>query len=129
MNTSSPALLARIKRYQNVLHVALLVVLAYVPALLSSPGKMPADTKLYLYFDPARLTALFTFGPTPANAGVVRGTYTMHVVRRGSMVQLAPDEWPDRPQNYEKAGLDSGRFDGRIAHAGCSAFSLQRQPG
>ena len=32
-------------------------LLAYVPALLSSPGRMPADTKLYLYLDPGRLIA------------------------------------------------------------------------
>ncbi len=37
------------------LGVALLAVLAYLPALRSSPGRMPADTKLYLYLDPARL--------------------------------------------------------------------------
>jgi arabinofuranan 3-O-arabinosyltransferase len=35
--------------------VAVLAVLAYVPALLSSRGRMPADTKLYLYLDPGRL--------------------------------------------------------------------------
>ncbi len=33
----------------------LIALLAYVPALLSSPGLMPADTKLYLYLDPGRL--------------------------------------------------------------------------
>ena len=38
-------------------------VLAYVPALLSSPGRMPADTKLYLYLDPRRLVSdsIWTF--------------------------------------------------------------------
>jgi arabinofuranan 3-O-arabinosyltransferase len=30
-------------------------LLAYVPALLAAPGKMPSDTKLYLYLDPGRL--------------------------------------------------------------------------
>jgi len=30
---------------------------AYLPALLSSPGRMPADTKLALYLDPQRLTS------------------------------------------------------------------------
>ena len=35
--------------------LAVLAVLAYVPALVSSPGRMPADTKLYLYLDPGRL--------------------------------------------------------------------------
>jgi len=38
-------------------HLGLLVLalLAYVPALASSPGRMPADTKLYLYLDPGGL--------------------------------------------------------------------------
>ena len=37
------------------LGLAVLALVAYVPALLSSPGRMPADTKLYLYFDPGGL--------------------------------------------------------------------------
>ena len=37
--------------------VALMAALAYVPALMSSPGTMPADTKLYLYLDPRRLVS------------------------------------------------------------------------
>ncbi len=37
------------------LGLAVLAVLAYAPALLSSPGRMPADTKLYLYLDPGGL--------------------------------------------------------------------------
>ena len=36
---------------------ALMAALAYVPALMSSPGRMPADTKLYLYLDPRRLVS------------------------------------------------------------------------
>lgn len=36
---------------------ALLVTLAYVPALTSKPGRMPADSKLYLYLDPGRFLA------------------------------------------------------------------------
>jgi arabinofuranan 3-O-arabinosyltransferase len=32
-----------------------LALLAYVPALLAAPGRMPSDTKLYLYLDPGRL--------------------------------------------------------------------------
>lgn len=42
-------------RQRTVLAVAVLAVLAYIPALASSPRRMPADTKLYLYLDPARL--------------------------------------------------------------------------
>jgi arabinofuranan 3-O-arabinosyltransferase len=34
---------------------ALLAAIAFVPALMSSPGRMPADTKLYLYLDPGGL--------------------------------------------------------------------------
>ncbi|CAB4594248.1 unannotated protein [freshwater metagenome] len=32
-----------------------LTVLAFIPLLLSAPGKLPADTKLYLYLNPGRL--------------------------------------------------------------------------
>ena len=35
----------------------LLAALAYVPALTASPGRMPADSKLYLYLDPGRFLA------------------------------------------------------------------------
>lgn len=45
--------------------VALLAVLAYLPALLAAPGRMPADSKLYLYLDPAGFLgdAAGTFDP------------------------------------------------------------------
>ena len=39
----------------NALSLALLAALAYIPTLASSPGRMPADTKLYLYLDPGGL--------------------------------------------------------------------------
>ena len=51
------AILARIRRSRTALHVALLVALAYLPTLTAAPGKMPSDTKLYLYLNPGRLTA------------------------------------------------------------------------
>ncbi|MCU1393295.1 MAG: hypothetical protein JWM34_1723 [Ilumatobacteraceae bacterium] len=56
MTAPSSAILARVQRFQTALHVALLAGLAYIPSLLASPGKMSADTKLYLYFDPGHLT-------------------------------------------------------------------------
>ena len=37
--------------------VWLLAALAYLPALTAKPGRMPTDTKLYLYLDPGRLIA------------------------------------------------------------------------
>ena len=36
-------------------NLAVLAFLAYVPALLTKPGRMPTDTKLFLYLDPGRL--------------------------------------------------------------------------
>ncbi len=52
-----------LQRYGTWLAVGALALLAYVPALASSPGRMPADTKLYLYLNPGRLIgdAPFTF--------------------------------------------------------------------
>ena len=35
--------------------VGLLAAIAYLPALLTKPGRMPADTKLFLYLNPGRL--------------------------------------------------------------------------
>lgn len=40
---------------RSVVGIVALAVLAYVPALASSPGRMPADTKLHLYLDPVGL--------------------------------------------------------------------------
>ena len=34
--------------------VGLLALLAYLPALTAAPGRMPTDSKLYLYLDPGR---------------------------------------------------------------------------
>lgn len=39
------------------LSVAILAAVAYLPLLASRPGRMVADTKLYLYLDPGRLIA------------------------------------------------------------------------
>lgn len=47
----------RASRIAHRAGVALLAAVAYLPALLSSPGRMPADTKLYLYLDPGGLLA------------------------------------------------------------------------
>jgi arabinofuranan 3-O-arabinosyltransferase len=56
-------------RIQRRWAVALLAAVAYLPALLSSPGRMPADTKLYLYLDPSRLTRLATSSWDPSQFG------------------------------------------------------------
>ncbi|CAN5544940.1 alpha-(1-_3)-arabinofuranosyltransferase [soil metagenome] len=46
-----------ITRRTNRLTYALFAAIAYLPALLTKPGRMPADTKLYLYLNPGRLIA------------------------------------------------------------------------
>ncbi|MGB8860088.1 MAG: alpha-(1-_3)-arabinofuranosyltransferase family protein, partial [Ilumatobacteraceae bacterium] len=50
---STGHLTARTSRWS----VGLLAALAYLPALLTKPGRMPTDTKLFLYLDPGRLIA------------------------------------------------------------------------
>lgn len=41
-------------RGRTALELAVLAVLAYLPTLTAAPGRVPADTKLYLYLDPGR---------------------------------------------------------------------------
>ena len=45
------------RRYRPAASVGvwLLALFAYLPALTAKPGRMPTDTKLYLYLDPGRL--------------------------------------------------------------------------
>lgn len=52
MNTLAPRL-----RRGSVIGAAVMAALAYVPTLMSSPNRMSADTKLYLYLDPRRLVS------------------------------------------------------------------------
>ena len=39
---------------RSVVSAVVLALLAYVPALTAAPGRMPSDSKLYLYLDPGR---------------------------------------------------------------------------
>ncbi|MCU1465136.1 MAG: hypothetical protein JWM72_1064, partial [Actinomycetia bacterium] len=43
------------RRGKPALGYLLLALLAYVPPMLTAPGKVAADTKQYLYLDPGRL--------------------------------------------------------------------------
>jgi arabinofuranan 3-O-arabinosyltransferase len=54
-----------------------LAALAYVPALLSHPGRVSADTKSYLYLDPARL---FERAPSMWDPNVGLGTVTHQTI-------------------------------------------------
>lgn len=75
--------------------IGLLALVAYLPALLSSPGRMPADTKLYLYLDPGRLlsTSAHTWDPS------LYGGWVPH--------QMAAFLWPSGPWFWccERLGL------------------------
>ena len=42
---------------ERVRRICLLAALAYIPLLASAPGRVPGDTKLYLYLDPGRLVS------------------------------------------------------------------------
>lgn len=54
--TSPRAWMSRIASHRGIaVSAAVLVLLAYLPVLLSAPGAVPGDTKLYLYLDPWRL--------------------------------------------------------------------------
>src|SRR3954469_1109351 len=55
MTTTDPVVHDVDARRWRVLGYALLALLAYVPVLLTKPGKVVADTKSYLYLDPGRL--------------------------------------------------------------------------
>lgn len=48
---------AWVRRRQTAISVAMLAALAYLPALTASPGRMPTDSKLYVYLDPGRFIA------------------------------------------------------------------------
>jgi len=70
--TASRALAPASRGMRRLGYLAL-ALLAYVPVLLSSPGKVAADTKTYLYLDPARLLSR---APTMLDPNVRFGTVT-----------------------------------------------------
>ena len=58
-------LIERLRRHLTAISVAVLALLAYVPALTAAPGRMPTDSKLYVYLNPGRFLgdAATTFDP------------------------------------------------------------------
>ena len=43
-----------LRRHATAVSVVVLALLAYVPSLTAAPGRMPADSKLYVYLNPGR---------------------------------------------------------------------------
>ncbi len=68
--------------------VVLLVLVSYVPLLLTRPGQVGADTKTYLYLDPARLLARAPYMWDP-NVGL--GTVTHQNI--GYLWPMGPYYW------------------------------------
>src|SRR6478736_1326878 len=66
----------------------LLVLVAYVPLLLTKPGKVGADTKTYLYLDPGRLLSRAAYMWDP-NIGF--GTITHQNI--GYLWPMGPYYW------------------------------------
>ena len=91
-----------------------LALLAYVPFLLSSPGKLSSDTKQYLYLDPGRFLARV---PWLWDPHVAAGTVPHQQI--GYLFPMGPYFWLADPLGVP--GLD------RPAHSG-SAPSPRRRP-
>jgi len=63
--TPVPGASVWIRRHATAASVAVLAALAFVPALTAAPGRMPADSKLYVYLNPGRFLSdtTTTFDP------------------------------------------------------------------
>lgn len=66
----------------------LLALLAYVPLLLTQPGKVAADTKTYLYLDPGRLLSQ---APSMWDPNIGLGTVTHQTI--GYLFPMGPFYW------------------------------------
>ena len=72
----------------RLLELAPLALVAYVPLLLTAPGKVAADTKTYLYLDPARLLSR-AWSMWDPNVGL--GTVTHQTI--GYLWPMGPWYW------------------------------------
>ncbi len=88
MTTTDPVVHDVDARRWRVLGYALLALLAYVPVLLTKPGKVVADTKSYLYLDPGRLLER-AFSMWDPNIGM--GTVTHQNI--GYLFPMGPYYW------------------------------------
>src|SRR3954454_11604501 len=81
---TTPAVVERHRRLELVCFAAL----AYVPFLLSSPGRVSADTKQYLYLDPDRLLAR---APYLWDSHIGFGTVSHQII--GYLFPMGPYYW------------------------------------
>jgi hypothetical protein len=76
------------RRVHPAIGYALLAALAYIPPLLTAPGKVAADTKQYLYLDPGRLMSRAASMWDP---NVAMGTVTHQTI--GYLFPMGPFYW------------------------------------
>lgn len=50
-------MISQLRRFQTAISFVVLALLAYVPTITASPGRMPSDSKLYVYLNPGRFLA------------------------------------------------------------------------
>ncbi len=82
--------------------------------------------------------AIFDFGPHPGNPDVPPGSYRLLGTARADggklALDLAPERWISQPPSYEMVGISATigsrrqRMRGRITHAACGVFAVQRLP-
>ncbi len=75
-------------RFSRAAPWAVAALVAYLPLILSSPGKVGADTKTYLYLDPSRLLAQ---APSLWDSDAALGTVTHQTI--GYLWPMGPFYW------------------------------------
>jgi arabinofuranan 3-O-arabinosyltransferase len=88
VTTEAPAAPPASARRRRVLGYSLLAALAYIPPLLTAPGKVVADTKQYLYLDPTRLLER---APSMWDPNIGLGTVTHQNI--GYLFPMGPYYW------------------------------------
>jgi arabinofuranan 3-O-arabinosyltransferase len=86
--SSTRALLPRNLGSNRAFGYSLLAALSYIPALLTAPGKVAADTKQYLYLDPDRLMER---APSMWDPNIGLGTVTHQNI--GYLFPMGPYYW------------------------------------
>ncbi len=76
------------ERAQRRFGLGLLALLAYLPPLLTSPGRVSADTKSYLYLDPSRL---LDRAPSMWDPNIGMGTVSHQTI--GYLFPMGPYYW------------------------------------
>ena len=79
---------AQLKSLRGAVPLGVAAVVAYLPVIFSSPGKVGADTKTYLYLDPSRLLAEAS---SLWDSDVALGTVTHQTI--GYLWPMGPFYW------------------------------------